>query len=172
MTERTCSVEGCEHRHFGRGYCNAHYKRWRKTGEAGSPDVVLRAPTRTVVVATCVIDNCGSRVHGDGLCPKHYQRARNHGDAEALRRQCGQAHHQWKGPGVSYVGAHARTRRARGKAANYSCTHCGGQAEHWAYDHEDPNELTEMIDGRQARYSANPKHYIPLCVPCHHRFDH
>lgn len=29
---RICSVDGCDNRHFGRGFCNAHYYRWRKHG--------------------------------------------------------------------------------------------------------------------------------------------
>lgn len=29
---RLCSIPDCGKRHFGRGYCNAHYSRWRKYG--------------------------------------------------------------------------------------------------------------------------------------------
>lgn len=30
---RLCSIEGCGKRHFGRGFCNAHYSRLRKYGD-------------------------------------------------------------------------------------------------------------------------------------------
>ena len=30
MSQRICSVDGCEKPHFGRGWCNAHYSRWRR----------------------------------------------------------------------------------------------------------------------------------------------
>lgn len=30
---RACEIADCEQLHFGRGYCNKHYKRWRKTGD-------------------------------------------------------------------------------------------------------------------------------------------
>lgn len=32
MATRTCSVEGCDRKHFGHGYCFMHYKRVRTTG--------------------------------------------------------------------------------------------------------------------------------------------
>lgn len=32
-----CNVPGCEERPKARGYCNAHYCRWRRTGDAISP---------------------------------------------------------------------------------------------------------------------------------------
>jgi hypothetical protein len=33
MSERMCSVGGCERSHYGRGWCRPHYYRWRRTGE-------------------------------------------------------------------------------------------------------------------------------------------
>jgi hypothetical protein len=30
---RTCSIEGCEERHYGRGWCRNHYSRWQKHGD-------------------------------------------------------------------------------------------------------------------------------------------
>lgn len=29
---RTCSVEGCENKHFGKGYCQKHYQQYKKYG--------------------------------------------------------------------------------------------------------------------------------------------
>jgi len=39
-----CSVEGCERPHEARGWCSAHYERWRKDGTV-RPAVPVRAWT-------------------------------------------------------------------------------------------------------------------------------
>lgn len=33
MAERTCTVYGCERRHYAKGLCTMHYARWRKHGD-------------------------------------------------------------------------------------------------------------------------------------------
>jgi len=38
---KRCSVDGCGAKHFGKGYCEKHYKRWRANGDAS---IVLKAP--------------------------------------------------------------------------------------------------------------------------------
>ncbi|MEV4492713.1 hypothetical protein AB0K04_21670 [Micromonospora coxensis] len=72
---------------------------------------------------------------------------------------------------LTYDGAHNRVKALKGSASLYLCR-CGKQAEQWAYSHADYDERA-MIKGREARkpYSINPDHYVPLCRPCHTRFD-
>ncbi len=70
---------------------------------------------------------------------------------------------------VKYSRAHQRVRAARGSARAQECLHCGGTAEHWAYDHTDPDELT-ADEGHP--YSLDVSRYSPLCVPCHRLYDH
>src|SRR4051812_41783929 len=33
MSERTCSIDGCENRHEARGWCCKHYDRWKRHGD-------------------------------------------------------------------------------------------------------------------------------------------
>jgi hypothetical protein len=51
---------------------------------------------------------------------------------------------------------------------NGTCQHCDDHAEEWAYDHGDPEELTDEA-GRP--YSLDQGHYMPLCRKCHRRYD-
>lgn len=37
MNSRTCSIEGCERRHKGHGFCEVHLRRLKSTGTAGDP---------------------------------------------------------------------------------------------------------------------------------------
>jgi len=68
---------------------------------------------------------------------------------------------------VGYQGAHWRTRRVRGKAVEQTCP-CGAPAAHWAYNHADPDERTEIGRGM---YSMDPQYYVAMCVPCHSQMD-
>jgi hypothetical protein len=40
VTKRTCTVSRCDRTHYGYGWCNKHYQRWRKWGD----------PTKTTLI--------------------------------------------------------------------------------------------------------------------------
>lgn len=42
MAKGTCSIEGCERPHYGRGWCRRHYMRWRNYGD---PQAEFQRPT-------------------------------------------------------------------------------------------------------------------------------
>jgi hypothetical protein len=67
-----CKVSGCTNRVFGLGYCNKHYKRFKKTGDPlGS--------TRKAK-PQCTIEDCTNENAALGLCVKHYSRLQKYGD--------------------------------------------------------------------------------------------
>jgi hypothetical protein len=63
MTDRTCSIEGCEGEHAAWGWCNKHYKSWRRLGD----------PLATTRVGSCSIEGCERKHHARGMCTNHYQ---------------------------------------------------------------------------------------------------
>lgn len=68
--------------------------------------------------------------------------------------------------------AHRRVYDSRGKASQYACVGCGGDAQEWAYDHRDPDEVYDPdYYGRKVTYSLKPEHYQPMCIPCHADYD-
>lgn len=80
----------------------------------------------------------------------------------------GPQHHRWKGDDIAYKTIHKRVRVANGPACGYLCD-CGRQAQQWAYDHQDRQELTDPRTG--CVYSPRVDHYKPICRVCHCALD-
>lgn len=74
---RTCGVEGCSDRHFGRGLCRNHYTRWHRHGD---PSFVAKRGIPKRPPQKCAVANCGRLSFRRGWCRKHYERVREHGD--------------------------------------------------------------------------------------------
>jgi len=68
-TYRTCEVDGCDNKHYSRGYCQKHYARWKRRGPEGL-DIAPRA------LKPCLVDGCDKVASPRGLCHGHYQRLR------------------------------------------------------------------------------------------------
>lgn len=74
MAKRTCSIDGCERPTNARGWCSAHYTRYRRHGDTGPAEV---GPS-----PGCKIAGCERRHSSLGLCAMHYHRQRRYGDPE------------------------------------------------------------------------------------------
>lgn len=75
IAQRTCSVEGCNGPHQGRGYCRKHYLRFYKHGD---PSVTLNPIGQRP--ATCSVAGCHQPHCAHGYCGKHAYRYRRYGD--------------------------------------------------------------------------------------------
>lgn len=158
----TCSVEGCSKERAKRDYCNMHYIRLRTKGDVGPAGTVVNVQS-----GKCSTEGCSREATARNLCTLHYGRISRSGTLDAIPSTAGAWNGMWKGDGASYFAIHQRLKVTRGKAREHTCTECGGQARHWAYDNADPNERTD----NGLRYSTDPNHYRPMCVSCHRNFD-
>lgn len=162
-----CAIDGCDKERKQLDWCPAHYARQRRHGNLGTAEV-----RDWSVPLGCKVDGCSERHDSNGYCLAHAHRLRRYGDATHVpaRLQSGDPN-GWRNGTVGYMGAHNRVRRLRGNAKAQACQHCGDEARDWAYDHQDPTEVHEVIDGYQVAYSVDPTHYLPLCKSCHVKFD-
>lgn len=78
-----CSIEGCERVGRNRGWCRMHYERWRTHGD---PTMVARNGKKPPTNPTCSMDGCEGRVAAWGWCDSHYRRWRANGDPDVVRK--------------------------------------------------------------------------------------
>jgi hypothetical protein len=73
---------------------------------------------------------------------------------------------------IGYRAAHDRVQRTRGKAVEYPCRDCGGQATNWSYQKGSPSERVH-VGGKEDGFlfSPDPNDYDPLCFSCHSKAD-
>lgn len=71
---RTCSVEGCEGKHYSREYCYMHYFRWWRKRD---PNLVL---IRGKGIRECIVPGCKKEHCAKEYCSMHYRRFKRHGD--------------------------------------------------------------------------------------------
>lgn len=90
MPDRTCTIDGCDRKHYGRGWCGVHYQRWWNHG-----DPLLVKPQHRVRSkgAVCAVDDCEGDASANGAargwCGKHYGRWQRTGDPLKVRKSQG-----------------------------------------------------------------------------------
>lgn len=136
---------------------------------------------RTEPLGECSIESCTrtAKYASTGWCQTHYHRWWRTGDPLGVKQErgaSGPATVNWKGDDITYRTAHTRVVRLRGLASQHDCVVCGARASEWSYDHTDPAEKQETIQGWRGiewtvSYSADVERYEPLCRLCHIRRD-
>lgn len=175
-----CSVEGCElGGQLRRGLCSAHYQRQRRIGDPGPAAVMDRGDLIGAVFGRLTVvgrDNSGRDLRWLCRCECGATTAVYRTNLQqGVTASCGcLARDLLRKPDeeITYNSAHYRVKRAKGGAAARPCAHCGGPAEDWALSHD--AAVTHVGDdghGNPVRYSGDVDDYIPLCRPCHRRYD-
>ena len=66
-----CSIEECEKQSYAKTYCEKHYKRHYKYGDARTVKKLYRQNGQ------CKIAGCGRKINSKSMCDKHYKRTKN-----------------------------------------------------------------------------------------------
>ena len=199
--QTTCSIEGCDGPVKTRGWCQAHYVRWRHTGSTGSPVVVRRQRGRV-----CSIDGCGRKHQGRGYCDTHLQRFVKYGDPGAAeieprnpgatcsidgcestaagRGWCNAHLIRWRKTGdpLTPIPEHPGTwtgEDATYNAVHFRLRHQRGRAAAQTCECGEPaaewaydhSKSEPKVDPEGKPYSTDLARYIPLCRSCHRRLD-
>lgn len=80
MSKATCSVETCDRVTVAKGFCDRHYRKWRRNGDP----LVDHTP---VGHRKCAVDGCDLDGYTDGMCYKHDHRRRLGLDMDASARE-------------------------------------------------------------------------------------
>lgn len=78
-----CSIAGCKGTMRSKGYCYAHWRRWKRHGDplAGRPSLQVQREQR------CKHGDCVDLVFSSGYCQMHYTRVQRHGDPDFVHKR-------------------------------------------------------------------------------------
>lgn len=82
MKRNKCAAEDCDRDALTKGFCDKHYRRWKKHGD---PNTVI-IKTRNI----CTVIDCADYQMGLGYCKLHYTRFKKHGDPLTVLRTTSQ----------------------------------------------------------------------------------
>lgn len=89
-TAKICSIDGCDKPAKGRGWCGAHWWRWRNNGDP------LALQPKAVKPEFCCVDGCQNPPTGKkGMCNAHYLRGYRHGDVTFRHRVANGESFEW-----------------------------------------------------------------------------
>lgn len=77
MSQGICAVPSCDRVVSCRGWCHAHYLRWRETGDVRADVPLGSQPPRP----QCGVEGCERDAYARSLCEMHYRRQQRGGDA-------------------------------------------------------------------------------------------
>lgn len=78
MLDRTCSVDSCPRAPKSRGWCHAHYERWRLTGDTCASKPIIKA--KNAASLNCTVANCTKGAITGPYCIAHARRNSRYGD--------------------------------------------------------------------------------------------
>lgn len=158
---KACKVPDCGGLHYARDLCKGHYNRFQRTGDWRTAKEIRDAQPPV-------------------FCQRHSHVALN---SKGKCKVCVQIDWYYNGPingprlekraeDPGYAAMHARVRTDRGRAAEWNCVDCSGQATDWTLKYN-ASDRRQAGEGREqgSFYSINVWDYEPRCADCHKAYD-
>lgn len=173
MDNRTCSLSDCDKPLKRAGYCYGHYM---KTWRYGTPTPKFASRAADLIGqrfgTLVVVDRVEQHWHCVCDCGETRKVATGDLNRTGGSATCGNRTEHYRRDDAGYTAAHERCRSDRGRVNLHDCIGCGRTAQHWSYNHDDPDERQALgLSANPVAYSLKPEHYSPRCVSCHKRFD-
>lgn len=89
MGKSICAVDACTDSVVGHGWCDKHYRRWKRTGD---PLQVRTGGQPRKDTTPCSIEGCEGLAVAKSWCDKHYRRWKKTGDPTVVSRIIGDDH--------------------------------------------------------------------------------
>lgn len=73
-----CKIEGCNHHHYGLGYCRVHHDRFKRRGDplytskGNKRERERELKRQNKIIKKCSIDGCEKLHHAKTYCISHY----------------------------------------------------------------------------------------------------
>jgi hypothetical protein len=64
-----CTLDECSRPHYASGFCNPHWRRWKRNGDPGPAEI-------NSVAQPCTVDGCERPHSAKGFCTSHYAQHR------------------------------------------------------------------------------------------------
>lgn len=104
---RTCSIPGCDKPHLSRGWCSAHWTRWKRHG-----DPLGGGTARQPMPDHCTAEGCPNPPHARGMCATHWRRDKAERDPEWHEHEKAKRR-EWHASDPDRVAEYRRRYRAR-----------------------------------------------------------
>lgn len=153
MPNSTCSIAECPKAPQTRGWCGAHYSRWKRYG-----DPTMGGPAIADKPRVCIADDCAAAVRAWGWCRAHYRLWKAHGKPEYMApkppRMCSIEGCPNKHRTGGYCSSHNEYKKRHGTATPQPrpCSLCGTEFE--------SVQSKQLMCSPCARYRQNTSHGV------------
>lgn len=150
-TTRTCSIDGCTKPVIARGWCTAHWTRWKRHG-----DPLAGGVSRNPAPDSCTVDGCTNPHFARGMCATHWRRARADADPQWHEDQK-QQRRQWHARDPERIAEYRR----RSRALHYDATNA--RIAKWRQ--ENPDRVMLHNWQRRRREYGLPENTVDVVHP-------